>query len=42
MVVELIGFKAMITNPLTKGLAPKGFKDHVIKMGTVYCFDFFC
>lgn len=31
IVVEHIGFKVLIVDPLTKGLAPKIFNEHVIK-----------
>ena len=33
VVIEHIGTKSMIVDPLTKGMPPKYFKDHVVQMG---------
>ena len=33
VVIEHISTGLMITNPLTKGMPPKYFKDHVVQMG---------
>lgn len=40
--IDHINIEAMITNPLTKGLAPKIFKTHVANMAIVETFDIFC
>lgn len=39
IVIKHTNAEAMIADPLTKGLAPKVFKEHVIKMGVVSSFD---
>ena len=36
-----IATEEMITDPLTKGLPPKVFKEHVTHMGLVESFDVF-
>ena len=33
VVIKHISTKSMIVNPLTKGMPPKYFKDHVVQMG---------
>ena len=33
VVIEHISIELMIADPLTKGMAPKYFKDHVVQMG---------
>ena len=33
MVIEHMSTELMIVNPLTKGMPPKNFKDHVVQMG---------
>lgn len=39
IVVKHTNTETMIADPLTKGLAAKVFKEHVIKMGVVNSFD---
>ena len=33
VVIEHISTKSMIVDPLTKGMSPKFFKDHLVQMG---------
>jgi len=33
VVIEHINTELMIVDPLTKGMPPKNFKDHVVRMG---------
>ena len=33
LVIEHISSESMLANPLTKGMSPKYFKDHVVQMG---------
>ena len=33
VVIEHVNTELMIADPLTKGMPPKNFKDHVVRMG---------
>jgi len=33
VVIEHVSTELMIVDPLTKGMPPKNFKDHVVRMG---------
>ena len=37
--IERIRTKSMLANPLTKGLKPIEFKEHVVNMGVIESFD---
>ena len=39
IVIEHIKTKSMLANPLTKGLKPITFKEHVVNMGVIKSFD---
>ena len=40
IVIEHIRTKSMLTDPLTKGLKPIVFKEHVVNMGVIESFDY--
>jgi len=42
VVIENIRTESMLADPLTKGLRPILFKEHVKNMGVLESFDFFC
>ena len=39
IVIEHIRIESMLADPLTKGLKPTTFKEHVVNMGVIKSFD---
>ena len=42
VVTEHISTEPMIVDPLTKGMPPKSFKDHLVQMGLGSTMQFYC
>ena len=40
IVIEHIRIESMLVDPLTKGLKPIAFKEHVVYMGVIESFDY--